>query len=125
MTEARYRLAPATGASRVLAGHARRLGTQARRWSAEHGDRVFPLIAAGLLVLSILFPYWRLRLDAPQYPGGLEATIGVTSVGGDVQEIDGLNHYIGMRPLAEGGELERRLSIYAIPAIAAAEPVNP
>jgi hypothetical protein len=119
MTDARRGLAPATSAAHTLAEHARRLWTPARRWSAEHGDRVFPIVAAALLVLSILFPYWRLRLDAPQYPGGLEASIGVVSVGGDVDEIDGLNHYIGMRPLSEGGELERRLSIFAIPAIAA------
>ncbi len=54
MTEARGRLAPATEAARALTEHARRPWPPVRRWSAEHGDRVFPLIAAGLLVLSIL-----------------------------------------------------------------------
>ena len=38
----------------------------------------------------------------------------VNRVEGDVKEVDGLNHYIGMRPLSEAGELERSLSIIAI-----------
>ena len=33
---------------------------------------------------------------------------------GNVQEIDGLNHYIGMRPLAEAAEFERSISIIGI-----------
>ena len=33
---------------------------------------------------------------------------------GDVTEIDGLNHYIGMRPLGEAASLELSLSIAAI-----------
>lgn len=33
---------------------------------------------------------------------------------GDVQEIDGLNHYIGMRPLGEAAQLERTLAIAAV-----------
>lgn len=89
-----------------------------RAWVGAHGDRVFPLLAAGLLVASILFPYWRLTLHAPQYPRGLEARVTVRTFEGDVREINGLNHYIGMRPLEEGGELERNLAIYAIPAMA-------
>ena len=31
---------------------------------------------------------------------------------GDVQEIDGLNHYIGMRPLGEAAQLERTISMF-------------
>jgi hypothetical protein len=101
---------PATGAASLL-----RAG---RAWIGAHGDRIFPLVAAGLLVVSILFPYWRLKLHAPQYPRGLEARVTVRTFEGDIREINGLNHYIGMRPLEEGGELERNLSIFAIPAMA-------
>lgn len=75
--------------------------------------------AAGfLLVVSILMPYWRLVLNAPQYPGGLEVTAYLNRLEGDVREIDGLNHYIGMRPLGEAAQLERSLSIVATLAIA-------
>ncbi len=74
--------------------------------------------AALLLLISIFFPYWRIRLYAPQYPGGLVAKVYVNRVEGDVREIDALNHYIGMRPLEEAAQLERSLSIILIAAMA-------
>lgn len=89
-----------------------------KRWSMAHGDRYFPLIAALLFVMSIAFPYWKLHLNAPQYPDGLHVTLGVNTIGGDAQEIDGLNHYIGMRPLSEGGKFERSIAVYAVVAMA-------
>ena len=70
--------------------------------------------AACFLILSIFLPYWRITLLAPQYPGGLQAQVYVNRVTGDVREIDGLNHYIGMRPLEEAAQLERSLSIFMI-----------
>ncbi len=73
--------------------------------------------AALFLLISIFFPYWRIRLYAPQYPGGLVAKVYVNRVEGDVREIDGLNHYIGMRPLEEAAQLERSLSIILIAAM--------
>ena len=75
-------------------------------------------LAALLLLISIFLPYWRLVLEAPQYPGGLEVTTYLDRLEGDVAEIDGLNHYIGMRPLAEAAQLERSLSIAAVFVIA-------
>ncbi len=74
--------------------------------------------AALLLVISIFLPYWQMTLLAPQYPGGLSVQVYVNKMTGDVAEIDGLNHYIGMRPLAEAGALERQFSIVAITSIA-------
>jgi hypothetical protein len=38
----------------------------------------------------------------------------VNRLEGDVNEIDGLNHYIGMRPLGEAAQLERSLSVILI-----------
>lgn len=75
---------------------------------------VFLGLAAFCLIVSIFQPYWRMKLLAPQYPGGLEVQVYVNQMTGDVDEIDGLNHYIGMRPLGEAAQLERSLSIYAI-----------
>lgn len=75
-------------------------------------------IAAILLVVSISRPWWRLKLVAPQYPQGLFVTAYVNKMAGDVSEIDGLNHYIGMRPLAEAAELERTLSVFGMGALA-------
>jgi len=76
------------------------------------------VIAAVLLVVSIMRPWWRLRLNAPQYPQGLYVTAYVNRMTGDVSEIDGLNHYIGMRPLAEAAEFERTVSVFGIGALA-------
>ncbi len=74
--------------------------------------------AALLLIASIFLPYWQMRLLAPQYPGGLVVRAHLDRLEGDVREIDGLNHYIGMRPLGEAAQLERSLSIAAVAAIA-------
>jgi copper chaperone NosL len=75
------------------------------------------LIAAIVLFVSTFFPYWRMEMEAPQYPRGLEMSVYVNHVEGDVQEVDTLNHYIGMRPLSEAGDLERSLSVIAIVAL--------
>lgn len=71
-------------------------------------------MAAALLGLSLLFPYWRITLFAPQYPGGLRASVYLTKVGGDAAEIGILNHYIGMKPLEQAAPLERR---FAVPTV--------
>jgi len=74
--------------------------------------------AAILIIISIFLPYWSLVLHAPQYPQGLVVNAYVNHLEGDVSEIDGLNHYIGMRPLGEAAHLERSISIFAISALA-------
>jgi copper chaperone NosL len=75
---------------------------------------IFLALAAFCLLVSIFVPYWRMKLLAPQYPGGLEVQVYVNRMTGDVREIDGLNHYIGMRRLGEAAQLERSLSLLAI-----------
>lgn len=42
---------------------------------------------------------WRIELDAPQYPEGLVLQLHANKIGGDVDIINGLNHYIGMKTL--------------------------
>lgn len=74
-------------------------------------------IARILLLISIFLPYWHMELDAPQYPDGLFVTAYVNHLEGDVKEIDGLNHYIGMRPLHEAAQLERTTSVWIIVAM--------
>ena len=70
-----------------------------------------------LLLISIFLPYWSLTLHAPQYPGGLKIQLYVNHVTGDVHEIDGLNHYIGMRSMEDAAAIERTLSIIMIVGI--------
>jgi len=87
-------------------------------WEKEKKRFLIPsiimILAAFILFVSIFFPYWKLTLFAPQYPGGLEAKMYVNRLSGDIQEIDGLNHYIGMKPMGEAAVLERTLSIFMI-----------
>jgi len=75
------------------------------------------MIARVFLLVSIFFPYWHMELEAPQYPNGLFLTAYVNHLSGDVREIDGLNHYIGMRPLGEAAAFERAASIWMILAM--------
>ena len=79
---------------------------------------VLMLVAAILLVASIAFPYWGLVLEAPQYPGGLQMRVFINYMTGDddprldeVREIDGLNHYIGMKSLYGAAAFERSIAI--------------
>lgn len=75
------------------------------------------MTAAVLLVISIFLPYWRMRLNAPQYPKGLFVTVYLNHMTGDVGEIDGLNHYIGMAPLESAAQIERSLAPLALAVI--------
>src|SRR3954465_445445 len=73
---------------------------------------------AALFVASFFQRWWGFWLYAPQYPGGLRLDISLTGMGGDVHEIDLLNHYIGMQHLAEAAPIELRLAVYGVAAIA-------
>ena len=49
---------------------------------------------------------WRIELNAPQYPEGLIMLIYANKLGGNVDIINGLNHYIGMKTLHTGDFIE-------------------
>ena len=57
------------------------------------------ILAAILLAGSIFFPIWKIELFAPQYPEGLVLYINANGLTGNVDIINGLNHYIGMATL--------------------------
>lgn len=75
---------------------------------------VLLLIARILLLVSLFLPYWHMELHAPQYPDNLKLTAHLNHLSGDVAEIDGLNHYIGMRPLEEAAQFERSIGVYVM-----------
>ena len=56
------------------------------------------LVMAFLATLWFL-PMWRIDLRAPQYPDGISLRIWFNDVKGDVDIINGLNHYIGMKTI--------------------------
>ena len=87
-------------------------------------SRVLIAIAAVLLGGSLLLPLWRIRLVAPQYPEGLGMSIRPSTVVGvklhDLENINSLNHYIGMRPIDPGTIPELRYMPWIIVLLAVA-----
>lgn len=59
--------------------------------------RVLLAISSLLVITTLFLPLWEIYLWAPQYPEGLSVTIWHNDVKGDVDVINGLNHYIGMK----------------------------
>ncbi len=73
------------------------------------------LIAAGLLFFfSLLYPMWRIELSAPQYPEGLVLQLCADRIDGDVDIINGLNHYIGMKTLHTEDFIEFQVLTYIL-----------
>jgi hypothetical protein len=91
----------------------------ARARSIFNWPRALILLAAVLLGASVIFEYWSLTLHAPQYPDGLVVTLFTHQVVGDVSEVDGLNHYIGMMPLGDAAAFERSIASAATDIIIA------
>ncbi len=82
--------------------------------------------AAALVLLSFLFPLWILHLTAPQYPETLNLNVYAYKFAGsdnpvidDIQEINTLNHYIGMAEIHERDFPELRILPVALVACAA------
>ena len=62
-------------------------------------SKVMLLIVGLLFIASLFVPLWRIELDAPQYPEGLVLQLHANKIAGEVDIINGLNHYIGMATL--------------------------
>ncbi len=77
-------------------------------------SKILHVLSAILLVISIFIPIWRIELDAPQYPEGLALLIYSNKLGGDVEIINGLNHYIGMQTLHAENFIEFTVLPYII-----------
>lgn len=77
-------------------------------------NRFFCFIGAVALVISLFVPLWRIELDAPQYPEGLKLLIYPDDIAGDVEIINGLNHYIGMQTLHAENFIEFTILPYII-----------
>lgn len=68
------------------------------------------MILGPLFLLGLYFlPLWNIMLGAPQYPEPLGMNIYINGIRGvsefDIQNIDGLNHYIGMRTLPKDEDM--------------------
>ncbi|MEO8192630.1 MAG: nitrous oxide reductase family maturation protein NosD [Gemmatimonadales bacterium] len=69
----------------------------------ERISRWMLALSSALLAVAFVVPIWRISLLAPQYPEGLGMLIRVNTITGikpaDLQNINGLNHYIGMKAI--------------------------
>ncbi|MFB6375077.1 MAG: hypothetical protein ABEN55_18600, partial [Bradymonadaceae bacterium] len=70
------------------------------------------LCAVGVYIVAYQWPMF--TLHAPQYPEGLDLVLYLDHLEGDVSEINGLNHYIGMAKLGEAAQLEKAYSHWGI-----------
>lgn len=66
-------------------------------------SRILLVVAALLMLAPYRLPLWRIDLLAPQYPEGIGMLIRIDDVQGvkeqDLNNINGLNHYIGMKEI--------------------------
>ncbi len=74
--------------------------------------------SALLLMVSLLLPYWVLRLGAPQFPDGLTIRAFVNRLEGDVGELESLNHYVGLGSFNDAATFERSIAIASIIVLA-------
>jgi copper chaperone NosL len=91
-------------------------------------DRPVSLTGRALLLAAIVallaggvLPLWRISLVAPQYAEGLSLDMYAWQIvagnnGQDLAEINTLNHYIGMKPIAQADFLEMKVLPFAIGA---------
>ena len=63
-------------------------------------ERLIVAIASLSLIATYFVPIWRIDLFAPQYPEGLTMKIWLNDIKGQIDIINGLNHYIGMRKIS-------------------------
>jgi copper chaperone NosL len=87
------------------------------------------IVVAALVLLPVFFlpvlPIWTMKLWAPQYREGLTLTIYANTIRGDLQNINTLNHYVGMKAITpqDFGEftwLPQALTLFGVLALLAA-----
>lgn len=76
------------------------------------------VVAALSLGTLFFFPMWKIYLEAPQYPEGLELHIWINKLGGSsesvLQNFNILNHYIGMEPINPDSFAELKYMPYIV-----------
>ena len=92
-------------------------------------SRVLIAVAALLLAALFVFPLWSVYLNAPQYPEGIGMHIWINTITGvkehDLQNINGLNHYIGMKRIEPDAIPELRLMPFIVVRSSPAESPPP
>jgi copper chaperone NosL len=76
------------------------------------------VIAAILIIISLFFPWWKMEFFAPQYPEGLNIIVYPDHLEGELDQINSLNHYIGMANFSEESFPELQFLNYLISGLA-------
>jgi hypothetical protein len=83
------------------------------------GSSLLLVLAAVLIVISLFFPWWKMLFLAPQYPEGLNIIVYPNKLEGEIDIVNGLNHYIGMKNFSEENFPELQYLSYIIGGLAA------
>jgi hypothetical protein len=81
--------------------------------------RVIVAVAGVLLLIAVFFPLWQITMYAGQFPEGIRMSIYAHKLvggngGADLQGINILNHYIGMREINAADFPEMRFIPFAL-----------
>lgn len=126
MAAADLAIVPGQGAAGALfpataAEQAGRAQVRVARITVPKVPRILILLASVLMIGVYLFPLWSVRLTAPQYPEGLGMQIRINTVEGatenDLNNINNLNHYIGMKRIEPDAIPELRIMPWIVAAI--------
>jgi copper chaperone NosL len=77
-------------------------------------SRLIIFICGIMLIIVLFVPLWQIELNAPQYPEGLVLKMFPHKLAGNVDIINGLNHYIGMKTLHTKDFMEFTILPYII-----------
>lgn len=81
-------------------------------------SRILVLSSCIILILTYFLPIWSISLDAPQYPEGIGMYIYLDTIVGhhphDLDNINGLNHYIGMKKIIPDSIPELKFMPYIV-----------
>ena len=85
--------------------------------------RIILAVASLALLVMYFVPIWSISLEAPQYPEGLGLEIWIDTIKGqkthDLNNINNLNHYIGMKRIVPEAIPELRMMPWIIGGIIA------
>jgi copper chaperone NosL len=73
----------------------------ARNKELSSVSSIIIVVSGILLVVSIFLPWWKMIFFAPQYPEGLNIIVYPYKLEGEIDIVNGLNHYIGMANFSE------------------------
>jgi len=84
----------------------------------KNKSRYLMLISVVLIAMTYFFPIWKIDLNAPQYPEGIGIRIWLNKITGvneyDLDNINKLNHYIGMKLIEPDSIPELKVMPYLI-----------